>query len=116
MKNNKRRHTCQSVCGKGLFAIAQLALLTGFLSQAHARDYFNPALLELGAPDSVAADLSVFEDKGGQVPGTYRVDIYLNNAKMDTRNVEFRLVKGKTGSETLQPCIAVADLAAWGCW
>ncbi|HGM6627008.1 TPA: fimbria/pilus outer membrane usher protein [Serratia marcescens] len=114
MKNNKRRHACQPGRGKGLFAIAQLALLTGFLSQAHARDYFNPALLELGAPDGVAADLSVFEDKGGQVPGTYRVDVYLNNAKMDTRNVEFRLVKGKAGSETLQPCIAVADLAAWG--
>lgn len=114
MKNNKLHYHPQPACNKGLFAIAQLALLTGFMFQAHARDYFNPALLELGAPDSVTADLSVFEDTGGQVPGTYRVDVYLNNARMDTRNVEFRLAKGKEGNETLQPCIAVADLEAWG--
>lgn len=114
MKNNKCQHIRLPACSKGVFAIAQLALLTGFMSQAYARDYFNPALLELGAPDRVTADLSVFEGKGGQVPGTYRVDVYLNDTRMDTRNVAFRLVKGKEGNETLQPCITVADLAAWG--
>lgn len=116
MKNNKHHYHSQpaSTSNKGLFAIAQLTLLTGFMFQVHARDYFNPALLELGTPDRVTADLSVFEDKGGQIPGIYRVDIYLNNTKMDTRNVEFRLVKEKERNETLQPCIAVTDLASWG--
>lgn len=113
MKNNKKHYT-RLPGGRGRFIVAPLALLTGLMSQVQARDYFNPALLELGAPDRVAADLSVFEDEGGQVPGTYRVDIFLNNARMETRNMEFRLVKGKAGGETLQPCIAVADLAAWG--
>lgn len=113
MKNNKKLHN-RLPGGRELFIIAPLALFTGLMFQAHARDYFNPALVELGAPDSVAADLSVFENDGGQVPGTYRVDIFLNNTRMETRNVAFRPVKGESGGETLQPCIAVADLAAWG--
>lgn len=113
MKNKKKHHS-RLPGGRELFIVAPLALLTGLMSQAHARDYFNPALVELGAPDSVAADLSVFENNGGQVPGTYRVDVYLNNTRMETRNVAFRLLKGKAGDDALRPCIAVADLAAWG--
>lgn len=93
---------------------AQVALLTGTMMQAQARDYFNPALLELGSPGQNAVDLSSFEDQGGQLPGTYRVDVFLNNEKMETRNVEFRLGKNGKGRETLLPCIPVDDLTSWG--
>jgi outer membrane usher protein FimD/PapC len=42
---------------------------------------FQPSFTELGSTESGAADLSAFEEKDGQLPGTYRVDIYLNNEK-----------------------------------
>jgi outer membrane usher protein len=96
------------------FVAAQMALLTGTMMNAQARDFFNPALLELGAPGQKAVDLSSFEDKGGQIPGTYRVDVFLNNEKVDTRNVEFRLTRDSTGQDFLQPCISVDDLSHWG--
>ena len=55
---------------------------------ARADLYFNPRFL---ADDPAAvADLSGFE-KGQEVPpGTYRVDIYLNNGYMTTRDVTFQ--------------------------
>lgn len=55
---------------------------------ARADLYFNPRFL---ADDPAAvADLSGFE-KGQEVPpGTYRVDIYLNNGFMTTRDVTFQ--------------------------
>ena len=96
------------------FVAAQIALLTGTMTTAQARDYFDPALLELGAPGYKAVDLSSFEDKGGQIPGTYRVDVFLNNEKMETRNVEFRMARNAEGNDVLQPCIPVDDLANWG--
>ncbi len=113
MKNNKRRTRLQ-LSRVACFVAAQVALLTGTMMTAHARDYFDPALLELGAPGQKAVDLSSFEDKGGQMPGTYRVDVFLNNAKMDTRDVQFHLIKDIKGNEQLQPCIPVDDLASWG--
>lgn len=113
--NNKNyRGTCPRVSKVAYFITAQLALLALLMAHAQARDYFNPELLEMGAPDQSAADLSAFEESGGQIPGTYRVDIFLNNTKMDTRNIEFHMVKDGTGNETLQPCIPVSDLERWG--
>ncbi|MGL5387632.1 MAG: fimbria/pilus outer membrane usher protein [Serratia sp. (in: enterobacteria)] len=109
--NNKPRVRMSRVA---CFVAAQVALLSGTMMTAQARDYFNPALLELGTPGQKAVDLTSFEDKGGQLPGTYRVDVFLNNERMETRNVEFRLGKDGKGSDTLLPCIPVNDLAGWG--
>lgn len=96
------------------FVAAQLALPMGMIAETQARDVFNPALLELDTPGQTPADLSAFEENGGQMPGTYRVDVYLNNVKMDTRNVEFRKGKNSAGQESLIPCLPVDDLASWG--
>ena len=108
---NSRRMRLRPVA---YFIATQLAMTGIITTTAHARDYFNPELLELGAPGQKPVDLSAFENKGGQLPGTYRVDIYLNNNQMETRNVEFRMVKSADGQETLQPCLAVNDLETWG--
>ncbi|MCS3602139.1 outer membrane usher protein [Buttiauxella sp. BIGb0471] len=113
MNNNKGR-IWPRLSRVACFVAAQVALLTGTMMTAQARDYFDPALLELGAPGQKAIDLSSFEDKGGQMPGTYRVDVFLNNEKMETRNVEFRMARDAKGSDALQPCIPVDDLANWG--
>lgn len=86
-----------------LLALATLAF------SARAELYFNPRFL---ADDPAAvADLSNFE-KGQEVPpGTYRVDIYLNNGFMTTRDVTF-----KAGEEDhrLAPCLTRSQLASMG--
>ncbi|WP_262804330.1 fimbria/pilus outer membrane usher protein [Enterobacter bugandensis] len=96
------------------FVSAQIAILTAGTDSAHARDYFNPALLELGAPSDQPVDLSAFEIQGGQIPGNYLVDIYINDKKMETRDVEFRSKKDTNGKETLLPCLPVEILKGWG--
>ncbi|AMZ77762.1 MULTISPECIES: fimbria/pilus outer membrane usher protein [Enterobacter] len=91
------------VYGRECFPLSVLAagikiiLLSALSSSAvPAAEYFNPALLSLGAPegsDMKQVDLSRFED-GGQLPGIYRVDIYLNGQYMTTRDVNFVAGKG----------------------
>ena len=76
---------------------------------ARADLYFNPRFL---ADDPAAvADLSGFE-KGQEVPpGTYRVDIYLNNGFMTTRDVTFQADAQGHG---LSPCLTRGQLASMG--
>lgn len=92
----------------------QAILLIGFTLNATARDYFNPALLELGSPKLRSVDLSSFGNPGGQVPGVYHVDIFVNNEKIETRNVEFRIDEDAQGEKSLSPCLSTDDLARWG--
>ncbi|HHB1426190.1 TPA: fimbria/pilus outer membrane usher protein [Serratia odorifera] len=92
---------------------AQLAL-TGLPLNAQARDYFNPALLQLDNPQQGSVDLSVFEDGESQAPGSYRVDIAINDQPVDTRDVVFTLQKGADGKASLQPCLSVKALAEMG--
>jgi outer membrane usher protein len=96
------------------FIASQFALPVLLIAEVQARDYFNPALLELGTPGQASVDLSTFGEQGGQIPGTYRVDIYLNNEKKVTRNVEFRMQPDAVGKPTLLPCLSIDDLATWG--
>jgi outer membrane usher protein len=85
-----------------------IALLLSSLS-VDARDIFNPALLEQTGGGNTAPDLSAFEN-GGQLPGRYPVEIYLNNEQVDSREVVFfqSEVKG------LQPCLSITELASYG--
>lgn len=120
MMNNKnsREHQPEKVYFRinnaTCLLISQLMLPVLHMESIQAREYFNPALLELGSPDQKAVDLSVFEEKGGQTPGTYRVDIYLNDNSVGVHNVEFRVMKDRAGNETLSPCLSVSDLEKWG--
>lgn len=100
------------------FRPARLACLIAFATGAmvpttHAREYFNPELVELDNPGMKGADLSAFES-GDQLPGTYRVDVVLNEQLIDTREVEFTSVKGVEGEGALQPCLSIEQLKAWG--
>jgi outer membrane usher protein len=96
------------------FIAVQLTLLGGISFGAQARDYFNPALLELDNPQQGKTDLTIFEEGASQAPGTYRVDIYINNEQRETRDIEFSLQKGADGSDSLQPCLSVAWLNEMG--
>lgn len=89
-------------------------MLMGVAGTAHAAEYFNPALLEIDNPVQGKADLTVFEDKALQAPGTYRVDIYLNGSIYDSRDVAFSIEKDATGKKSLQPCLSAGMLQDMG--
>ncbi|EHN8793085.1 fimbrial biogenesis outer membrane usher protein [Enterobacter kobei] len=76
---------------------------------AEARDYFNPALLQQTGTGGTVPDLSAFEN-GGQLPGRYPVDIYLNDEQVDSRDVTFF----QTSENGLQPCLDAETLAGYG--
>ncbi len=71
--------------------------------------YFNPRFLA-DDPQAVA-DLSRFENGQELPPGTYRVDIYLNNGYMATRDVTFNTGNSEQG---IVPCLTRAQLASMG--
>lgn len=50
--------------------------------------YFDPHALEMRPGGQAITDLRAFE-RGEQAPGRYRVDIYLNNTFLETRDVDF---------------------------
>ncbi|WP_227509701.1 FimD/PapC N-terminal domain-containing protein [Klebsiella aerogenes] len=55
-----------------------MVLLLGYLRHAEARETFNTHALELDSPGQAVADLSAFAEADGQLPGTYRVTVYVN--------------------------------------
>lgn len=88
-------------------AMAIALLLPSLATQA--KDYFNPALLEQPGNGGSATDLSAFEN-GGQLPGRYQVEIWLNDQRVDTKDVVFF----QTADKGLQPCLTREDLAVYG--
>ncbi|MGF6188973.1 fimbria/pilus outer membrane usher protein [Serratia sp. 2723] len=58
-------------------------------------------------------DVSVF-NAGGQLPGTYHVDILLNGEPVDTQDVEFVLKKDANEQSVLTPCLTVEQLSHYG--
>ncbi len=64
-------------------------------SQAMAEDYFNPEALELKGGSQTKTDLKQFSSPGGQLPGIYRVDVYVNGRAVETRDVTFVEINGK---------------------
>ncbi|ENO0283130.1 fimbria/pilus outer membrane usher protein [Enterobacter asburiae] len=114
MKSSCKKRPQFRVSRVAVFLTTQLVLWSGVTEETLARDYFNPALLELGTPGQKGVDLSSFENQGGQMPGTYRVDIYINNQKVDTRDVEFKMRNDESGKEKLTPCLPMALLDSWG--
>ncbi|MEX3018217.1 fimbrial biogenesis usher protein [Kluyvera sp. STS39-E] len=71
--------------------------------------YFNPRFL--GDDPAAVADLSSFEKGQELPPGTYRVDIYLNNGYMTTRDVTFSAGENGHG---LMPCLTRGQLVSMG--
>lgn len=74
-------------------AMAVLLALTGTV---RAQDWFNPAFLSRDGGE--VADLSRFENGAGQLPGVYRVDIWMNDEFVTTRPLRFDAVKGDRGA------------------
>lgn len=86
-------------------------------SQVKAEEGFNPAFIEQSAKGDTVADLSAFaSDAGGQMPGKYLVDITVNNAAVDHREVEFYADKNNKDNNDsgLLPCLSLDDLKKYG--
>lgn len=81
---------------------------------ACAREYFNPALLGIDGPGKDISDLSAFEEGVGQMPGTYRVDVLVNQTLTGTHDIEFSMQKDSHGQTSLQPCLSVEMLRDFG--
>ena len=59
-----------------------------------AEDYFNPLALELNEMNT-PINTDNFSRQGGQLPGAYWVDLYLNGNRIDNRQVTFTDNGGK---------------------
>lgn len=77
------------------------------------REHFNPALLEMTDSAMSTVDLSIFE-KGNQAPGTYRVDVFVNNQQVDSLEIRFVRSQIPEASDALMPCLTVEQLNSWG--
>ncbi|MBK4304188.1 fimbrial protein FimD [Enterobacter hormaechei] len=87
-----------------------ICLASAFWAQSgYAELYFNPNFLS-DDPDAVA-DLSRFEQGQEVLPGTYRVDIYLNDNFVASRDVQF--VNAENDNAVL-PCFTSAELMKMG--
>ncbi|MCM7773444.1 fimbrial biogenesis outer membrane usher protein [Enterobacter asburiae] len=71
--------------------------------------YFNPAALEMQDPGQQTADLERLFRTGEQMPGNYRVDIYMNGSFVETRSINFVMADNK-----LAPELTVKQLAEMG--
>ncbi|NHB62377.1 fimbria/pilus outer membrane usher protein, partial [Photorhabdus sp. RW14-46] len=86
-----------------------LCSLTATALPASAREYFNPAFLMGADGERSHVDLSAYENAGYVAPGRYLVDVYMNQNRVDSREIEFRQVNGH-----LQPVLTVAQLEGYG--
>jgi outer membrane usher protein len=71
---------------------------------------FDPAFLDQNGPES-RVDLSIFSSGNRVLPGTYPVDLYLNNNYLLSRNLQF---EAQAGEQNTQPCLATADAERFG--
>lgn len=101
-------------CSINNLVIKLIVLLAiGLVSPVWASHYtFDPTLLaDNTAKDK--AELSLFE-QGGQLPGTYLVDIILGGEKVDSTEVAFHSVKLSSGEYALQSCLTKEQLSRYG--
>ncbi len=80
------------------------------INTAGADDYFDPDFLTTPSGEALNVDLSAFE-KSSFIPGTYRVDIYLNDKYVNTQEILFYSDKN---THKLRPCFTDTELADYG--
>ncbi|HKS32374.1 MAG TPA: fimbrial biogenesis usher protein [Enterobacteriaceae bacterium] len=87
--------------------VAILLSTQAFFAQAEL--YFNPRFLS--DDPAAVADLSGFEQGQALPPGTYRVDIYLNDGYITTQDLSFH---AEGNNRDLVPCLTRAQLVSMG--
>lgn len=92
-----------------LFNILLLIIKLIIPTDAAAKAHFNMSALEIGTEDQKVVDLDVFSEQGGQLPGLYLVDVYVNDQEFSHKRWMFKLINHK-----LTPSITVEDLNELG--
>lgn len=99
--HNQQYRRCTKI-GLGLLALA-------FFNFAYAQQYFDPAFLS--DANSKDIDLSRFETAGAILPGVYRVDVYLNDVFVKSRDIALNQRElGGLSPTKLFPCFSVQDI------
>lgn len=96
--------------------------LMGSSTQAFSREFFNPAFLTNMNGSEMNPDLSIFETANSQGPGKYRVDVVINDATVETADIDFfsiaenssLYIKNDELKTNLYPCLSVERLAGYG--
>lgn len=102
---NIKKKLCRAASAGGLLGTALL------LSPASARTWtFDAGQLGQAGQE---VDISVF-NQGGQLPGTYPVDVMLNGHRVDAREMVFHQETDPEGKPVLQTCLTRPQLAGYG--
>lgn len=98
---------------KSLLSIILLAVFfSGIISPySQAKNYtFDASQLDGNVSN---ADLALF-NQGGQLPGTYFVEILVNDEHVDARDVVFHRRQSPQGEPYLEPCLTTEQLSRYG--
>jgi len=83
---------------------------------AVAKEYFNPQLLETTETSAPPIDLALYAEQSIP-PGDFNLDIYINDAYVDSGTVTFKRVEeaGNTNANTseVRPCLSIQQLKSW---
>lgn len=95
------------------YKLAPLAIFVALASMnSYAENVFNPAFLS--SDPAAVADLSRFQS-GNQAPGNYRVDIWVNDVFLFTKDITFNAAHDGSHDDTgLAPCLSVKTLQKMG--
>ncbi|WIF73539.1 fimbria/pilus outer membrane usher protein [Proteus vulgaris] len=76
-------------------------------------DYFDPSALSYGADQNIAdlQSLAQFSKPGGQLPGVYLVDIYINDELVGSESIVFIL---NESDRNIYPVLTKSQLIKWG--
>jgi outer membrane usher protein len=80
-------------------------------SRAEAGEYFNPNLLEVAESPAASVDLSYFS-QDGIPPGTYHLDVYINDKYVSSDSLTFQEISHDAGA-TASPCLSAEYLNSW---
>lgn len=91
--------------------LLMISPLLGYSHHADAREAFNPYALEIDNTGQPVANLSTFAEKDGQLPGIYRVTVYVNG-EQQSEEQDIAFITGTDKKLVAQ--ITPGMLKAWG--
>lgn len=89
------------------FLFYSILLVLSPVKYAFAEDsvYFDPQLMEAGAPDQKSIDLSIFSEKNNLTPGKYNTHIYLNQKEIFQRELTYNIDDNKKTQVFITPAL-----------
>jgi outer membrane usher protein len=98
---------------RGRIALAAALLAQPLAVRAQQQLAFDPAFLELGGGQG-GADLSVFAASNRLLPGTYLVDVSVNEQTVDKREIAFEAGSPSQHDRDAEPCLTRGMFEEWG--